>query len=609
MIRSVLFSLLLIIISQLAGAQMNPCKSYPMGGYTGDCDFTVLFSNDGKHIYSSDRLTLKKWDVESGKVVSEISPFPYSLQNNTNNDNIIIVTQARDPLKYNLQTQALTNWSENGLTTEAAQKAVAKLKKQGSTIILDGNDAMVPVLSGGTLYRMEKLTGKLTQIAQSINGVQSVSNSTLLIADGYKGSSGFQILVDYTTGKTVKLNTEQFYEAFLSPDKKYVVTTGYDRHSAFYDASSGIKTFDAGWGLVKFRSDASGFFVLWTRDAGSGRIEQIAEYSYPDFKEVKISQASWMQSGFNRVSLDTDKKLIYTHSQQAPGKVDKVIYGRDQNGAVKDTISLVHTLTTSEADVAASEREEREKIGNDAIQKLFDLQTPAYYHTFNTASETKISAYTDDGRVLLYDQHPRGQMCILWSFPEGKALYAYRGEEITREDAPFDAVIVPGEITKSFLSPSGKLVGFNSFYTVYIYEGEKQKIKLESSSIAALLDDKALVWSLDKKGDKKTLSVVSMETGNILQDVKLSRPPGRIVDTHFASGKVYFSEPGYDVWESGNPGVMKPLYVKELENGEYIRYGLSQDRKTIIDRVTNKPEIIAGMKSINVDYDESVMQL
>lgn len=580
-----------------------------MGGYTGDCDLKVLFSNDGKYIYSADMLSLKKWSIESGKVVSEISPFPYSLENNTEFNDIIVIKHGSDQREYNLRTQSLHGSSASRLTSESAKKTLAKLDKRGGTRVFEGNDAVVPVLSANTVYRMEKVTGEITEIAKNINKVTEIIGSTLLIVDGYKGSSGFELIVDYATGKSVPIHSEQFYKAFLSPDKKYVITTGYDRQSAFYEVSSGKKNFDAGWGLVKFKSDASGFFVLWTKDEGSGRIEQVREYSYPDFKEVKVSQESWMKSGFNRLSLDADKKVIYTHSQQAPGKVEKAIYGRDiQDGTIRDTVSLVHTLNTSEQTVATKEREQREKIGNDAIGKLFDLQTPTYYHNFSSDGETKISAYTDDGRVLLYDQHLRGQMCILWSFPEGKPLFAYRGEEITEEDAPFNAVVVPGEITKSFLSPSGKLVGFNSFYTVYIYEGNKQKLKLESSSIAALLDDKALVWSLDNKGDKKTLSVVSMETGNLLQEVKLTRSPGRFVDTHFASGKVYFLEPGYDVWDSSNPGVMKPLYVNDLKNGEYVRYGLSPDRKTIIDRVTNKPEIIEGMKAIDVEYDESIIQ-
>ena len=66
----VIATLILLFVAYAAFAQ-EPCRGYPMKGYTGNCDLSVAFSSDGKYVYTSDRLTLKKWDIFTKEVVEE----------------------------------------------------------------------------------------------------------------------------------------------------------------------------------------------------------------------------------------------------------------------------------------------------------------------------------------------------------------------------------------------------------------------------------------------------------------------------------------------------------------------------------------------------------
>ncbi|CAN0424691.1 unnamed protein product, partial [Phaeothamnion confervicola] len=38
----------------------------------GNCSISSALSTDGKYLYTTDRVTLKKWDIATNKVVEEI---------------------------------------------------------------------------------------------------------------------------------------------------------------------------------------------------------------------------------------------------------------------------------------------------------------------------------------------------------------------------------------------------------------------------------------------------------------------------------------------------------------------------------------------------------
>lgn len=68
--------LFLLIFSAIFSYAQDPCTTAPGQGYAGKCDIISIRSSDGRYLYTSDKLTLKKWDLKTRKIVDEISPAP-----------------------------------------------------------------------------------------------------------------------------------------------------------------------------------------------------------------------------------------------------------------------------------------------------------------------------------------------------------------------------------------------------------------------------------------------------------------------------------------------------------------------------------------------------
>lgn len=565
-----------------------------MSGYTGDCDIITVFSPDGQYVYTSDMVTLKKWDLATRKVVSEITPFPYKIMYGINNTNLIKVSQKDRILLYDLESQSVFD-QEKPIQSEAAKKTLDKLKKGGYVYVFKGNNNVAALYSKKTLYRLDLQIGKLTEIGSDIEEPIAIPGTTLLAAGQY--------LFDFAAGKKVTFSSKGYYDVMLSPDQKYFITMGYNREAVFLDVSTGKPAFNAGTGIVKFKSDGTGFFVTWTKDEEGGKIEQIAEYTYPGFKQVRVIQDDWLVSGWRsyyRMMLDPDKEQIYRHIFDTKIR-NMFVYGYDlKTGAVVDTVSFKHNPNAAEADVENMERVAREKIGNNALEKLADLKAPPFAHSINVMNSQFRGEYTDDGLVLLYDRYHQGQVCILWSFPEGKPVHVYSDEMSSQNGAPEGAIVVPGQIHRNFLSPTGKHVGFNSYNNAYVYEGNTQKVKLENSEIAVLLDGRAFVWSLNTKGERKSLSFVDTGTGKVLKGVKSSGIDFS-AESHLVPGKAFFRvDNGLGVWDSASPDELKYYSSNEISKSGYPQFSTDVTKTDL--KPTDRWDLSKTQSSYVINY-------
>lgn len=424
----------------------TPCKSYPMNGYTGTCAITIIFSPDGKFIYTSDMQTLKKWDIESQKVIDEIAPFPYNLVSNTKDPRVIIIDNQYP--EYNLISRTVIDREKtllNQLNPEG-KKALSKWKKTDSslTIFFDRDSTFSLVIVNmdygqNALYKIDLATSKSTLLAsgESDFGYNAEMN-TFFERDKKRNV----IMTNISTGKQVRSANFDFENAYLSPDKKYLVSEGH-YETLFHDSQTGKEIFRGTGGKAKFKSDGSGVFIYSTDDVG--KLYYTAEFSTPDFKQLTTDvRPQWMEK-FQRngsMYLNPEKKTFYIHPRDYTNNVTMAVYERDiATGEVKGSVSFVYTPTAAEANIEKEERDARTRIGNNALEKLSTMKTPPIVHAVEPYVDPKITGYSDNGKIVVYSNYGGtfgGGTVVIWSFPDGLPTAAFRDEISTTRGASGD---------------------------------------------------------------------------------------------------------------------------------------------------------------------------
>jgi hypothetical protein len=242
------------------------------------------------------------------------------------------------------------------------------------------------------------------------------------------------------------------------------------------------------------------------------------------------------------------------------------------------------------------DKDQNARIGNEAIAKLATMKTPSIVHSLDAImSQTLAYDYTDNGRVLISETLGGGMVVIIWSFPGGEPVVAYRDQISTDRGASTSAILVPGDIQRAELSPSGKMVGLSTTEGVFFYEGAILKAKVPKRKLLGLLDNFALLSEIPKEdGDNlKDLVAVDPQTGKVISKVK-TKPVGQFFDTHYLPGKIVQSLPqGISILDPANPSVLQFYSNAQAPTSGPARFYL--DRTTVTDRITGEKKEIPGL--------------
>jgi len=608
----ILTAFLSFFIAPLLLAQ-DPCKNYPMNGYTGKCSITTQMSSDGKFVYTSDLFTLKKWDIVTKKVVDEINPFPYMLTGNSTKSEQVIVLEkgeigGNQSIAYDLQKKALVDTKAEALALLSIEgkKSYDKLIKKTfrADILLDRENIFLIVTSNDVVSKLDPSSGKVITIGTAKNQhYEPISKTLFLNVDGKLELVNTVTLSRIKTGRAFDLFIDQ---VLISPDKKYLITISRDVF-VFLDPATGneVKTLElksASYGSMRFKSDNSGFYIYGTQSSCYRclDIKRAQEYSYPDFTMVKdhleiMKNYKKLQSVF----LDPDKNIFHLQ------KDDYHIYQYDVATAkLLDSLSFRYKMNADEAENLTAEKEGRIKTGNKAISALYNMKMPAMYHEAKYNITINMDDYSDDGLVLMRDAYHSGAAVILWSFPKGEPLIQYYNTYTDKKTGiGSNSVVVPERIHKSYLSTDAKQIAFNTYEGLSIYESSTLKVKLDKKYMVALFNGKALITN----AEYNALELISTETGKTIHKVAERNINNDFVDRHHAKDKVYFvNQYGVAVYDLAKPAELTSVSSAEAEKIGYLKYssggGYSMFRK---NRTTGKDEPIPGYRKPDKAYQQN----
>ncbi len=603
--------LILVFIVQASFAQNIPCKSYPMSGYRGNCNVTSALSADRKYVYTTDRITLKKWDIATNKVVEEIPGFTSSLAGGTDNPRFIRVkresairSHPQDDL-YDLKLKAMVTDPRVtllALMPEGKRKSFEKTLNAGAFTVYFSSDSAFAGLvdTSGKLYQLEVSTGKMNLLIEGNNVMHFIQEINTFTVYGLKDR---KFLVDLASGKKIEFKSTRGMEtAIVTPDKKYIVFSGRGGFS-FVDRNTGTEVF-SNWsgGQVYFKSDQSMFYafiISWDNDR-TYSIHHALTFSYPQFKELERIDTQW--SGFanpESMNFDPDKGVF----MNAWG-------GRDiKSREVKVSFSVEQSATEDDLQAEIAERNRNARIGNEAIASLAKMKTPAMVHSLDDYVKTLAYDWTDDGRVLFFEKHGSGGTVIIWSFPGGEPVIAYRDQISTDAGVSTSAVLVPGDLEGARMSPSGKIVGLNTGEGVLFYEGATQKAKIPNRRLLALLDNAAILSEIRKPDVYyyKDLIVVDPQTGKTLGKVKINQlSVFADFDSHYLPGKfVLLNKDGIDILDPANPSTLQSYPNAQAPASGPGRFLLSNT--TITDRLTGEVQSIPGYRPPSIS-DKYILQ-
>jgi hypothetical protein len=605
-IMRITFLLLLssLFIIQNAFGQPAPCKSYPMNGYTGSCPITVIFSVDGKFIYTSDMVTLKKWDIESKTVIEEIAPFPYKLVSNTNDPRIITVNDKH--IEYNLTSRTVVDKEKallNRLNADG-KKALAKWKKISPSLeIFFDRDSTISVIivnldyGRKSIHKVDLATSKYSLLASGESDFHYNPEMNTFFERDRKGNV---TMTNIPTGKQVRTTNFEFENSVLSPDKKYLVSEGH-YNTLFNDSQTGKEIFRATGGKAKFKSDGSSVFIYSTDDVG--RLFYTAEFSIPDFKQLTTDvRPPWMEK-FRRngsMYLNPEKKTFYIHPDDWTSNVEMAVYERDiATGEEKNSVSFVYTPNTAEAKIEKDDRDARTRIGNNALEKLATMKTPPIVHAVEPYVHPKIADYSDKGEIVVYSNYGGpygGGTVVIWSFPDGLPTAAYRDKFSTDQGASVaaGAVLVPGFIKNAKISPAGKIVALETSEGILFYEGEVQKSAFPKRILLGLLDNAAVL----SDNDYKDIIVIDPFTGKTIG--KVNTKGSLNVHTRIKPGVFVITEKErIGILDPASPSEIKFTPVAQLAENDPARYNLRGG--TVTDNATGKVDLASGIKPTFTD--------
>lgn len=593
----VITTLILLFVAHAAIAQ-DPCRGYPMKGYTGNCDLSVAFSSDGKYVYTSDGLTLKKWDILTKEVVEEVSPFPYKLKRNAMSaePDVVIVEGSSD---YHIRKKALLNKRSllEERTQPAAKKSVGKIlgSTTGPDIFFSGDSVFALIGAGSKMYRVNLNTGE-SKFIDEYHFVHRkyLPEQNLFFSNNPKNK---MFAVNAATGEVIY--SPVFYpmnRVLMSPGNKHLIFEG-DNKSFFVEPAT-LKTVQAvPGGRIYFRSDGKAFYTA------SAQVS-FAEYSYPEMLPLAAPgqhQLPVRKDYVYQTLLQADQKLFYTFSDNFAGGPDMYINGFSlADGKSKEMLSFKYTPAGDDVKIAVKENESRIKIGNQAITKLEQMAVPAVRHGWGSNIRLGLAGSTDNGLVLMVDRYFQGATAILWQFPEGKALYTFADGYTKGKGGFASEILVPGGMVALQLSPAGNTIGITAsepsaslFYTNGLLTS-----KFENTNVVAVLDDdKALISSNSKGIDRRELRFVDSKTGSVISKFKADYFPSGTEDTRFMKGKAFFQDgTSIFVFDVNDPGRIKVVPSAEWQSIGYMQYG-NVPYKGFLDRSTGKAPVIEGYKA------------
>ncbi|WP_276371831.1 hypothetical protein [Chryseolinea sp. H1M3-3] len=595
--------LILVFIVSTSYSQNIPCKSYPMGGYHGNCGLTSALSADRKYLYTSDRVTLKKWDIATSKVVEEIPGFMHPLAGGTDNPRLVRVIresgvqiQGNNDL-YDLGRKSLVVNPEIAflnLLSEDKRKAFRKVLSASSFNIYFNADSTFAALAEtvGKIYQVEVTTGKMKLISEGSTGPFINELNTLVVF----GPKDKKYLVNFVTGEKMQFTATGGFEAsIVTPDKKYIVFSGRDGLS-FVDRKTGNEVFKHYGGRVFFKSDLSMFYVFsiaWEND-GTYSVHHALTFGYPDFKKLERIDTRW--TGFaspHSLNFDPDKGVFYS----AGG-------GRDiKTHEIKVPISVAYVPSQEDLNAEVSDRERNVKIGNEALEKLSTMKTPPIVNVIEPYITHKISSYSDNGKVVVYSKYGDGGSVIVWSFPEGMPIAAFRDQLSSARGASESAVLVPGNIQKASISPGGKVIALETNGALLFYAGEVQTSVFAKRILLGLLDNAALLSDYNYKD----VIVVDPATGKTIGKVKTKGERDAVgADPRINPGVFTIKEKErIGIIDPASPSEIRYTPITQLPESDAARYDLK--RWTLVDNATGNETVLPGIKPLT-GVDESKVQ-
>jgi hypothetical protein len=605
----ILAILSLVCIIQVTFAQNIPCKSYPMAGYRGNCSVTSALSSDRKYIYTTDRITLKKWDIATNKVVAEIPGFMWNLAGGTDNPRFLrvtresgIFTHPQDDL-YDLKQKAMVadpKVTLLRLMPEGKRKSFEKTLYASAFTVYFSSDSTYAGLvdTSGKLYQLQISTGKMNLLIAGNNVMHFIQEINTFTVYGLKDRKYF---VDLLSGKKTEFkSTRGMDAAIVTPDKKYFVFSGRGGFS-FVDRNTGSEVFGHGDGYrVYFKSDQSMFYTFSTNwdDDLTYSVHHALMFSYPQFKELERIDTRW--SGFanpESLNFDPDKGVF----MNAWG-------GRDiKTREVKVSFSVEQAVTEDDLKAEVAQRNRNAKIGNEAIERLSTMKTPPIVHAREDYVTPKIMSYSDNGKIVVYSNYGSGGSVVVWSFPEGMPSVAFRDETSTARGMSMSAILVPGEIRNGVISPAGKVIALETTEGVLFYESETQKSAFPKRELLGLLDNAALLGEQVKYGENtyKDVIMVDPSTGKTLGKVKTKGMGKFSANVRMKPGAFTFTgQNDVGILDPASPTEIKITPLSELPENDPARYQF--ERWTIKDKVTGKEAQLPGIRPLTSVDDRHI---
>lgn len=605
MSRLLFFFAFLLIIPSVYSQKVS-CKSYPMGGYRGDCELTSALSADRKYLYTSDRATLKKWDIESNRVVEEIRNFTHELTGEVLGQRFLKIEKesryAQKPFEtlYDLKLKRMADSPETSLLNLLSgerRTAVEKLLKANTFWIYFSSDSSFVGLADGE--------GKTSQLEVSTGKIKFLFGDAML--DFNQEANTFTVLgpkekrywIDLVSGQKKEFkfkSSQRFDRVSVTPDKKYMV---YD--ARFIDRNTGEEVFHHDWtDRVYFKSDdPSMFYAINMMDISPVRFRAF-RFTYPGFKPLSENEedVKWYYSRQKDLHFDPDRSVLFT-----------VTGGFDiKTKEVKVPFSVEYKQTADDLKAEAVLRERNAKIGNDAMEKLSTMKTPSFIHVTDEFSRPKITNVSDNGKIVTYGKCGDGASVIVWAFPEGTST-AYRDRRSTEYGMSESAILVPGVIKWASISSGGKVIGISTDEGVLFYDGMNgavQKSQFLKREVISYTDNYALLGEQRKSNvfHYKDVIVVNPHTGETVCKVKLKETRGAEEVSHpgkftfYAPDKIGILDPAVSCEINYTP-------IAQLPENDRSRYNFGD--YTVTDVVTGKGGIIDGLRPFT-SFDKSVIQ-
>ena len=499
----------------------DPCTTTPFMGYKGKCDIASVVSPDGKFLFTSDRLTLKKWELQTRKIVSDIS-FTSVLQT------------ISDIPEYNTQP----------VTEDVAVKAMLDKNKLKPLTHFNANTAWMLAKKESRIVKINIASGNKV-ISTEYADVHDYAPLDVTLVSG-KDNELF--IFNLTSGAVVKADVYYSELSYVThtKDKKFLVIEGVDVFS-FVDVKTG-KTAGrvSGQGNFFFKSDMSGFYFIRQQMFlnGSHIFNSISEYSYPEIKELnRLDKSSGkFLNAYDRVRtmmMDADRSIVYIRGGDYDDDQLILLGFKYPEGQPADTFSLKKIETQGEQRLDAKRKEANLMIANNAIARVNDVQEQSPRHGSQKVRFMHIDDFTPDGQIVMVrEEYFRGGGVIAWKFPEGKPQLLVYDQEKT-DGIGGSSIAVGSSIKQSFISPDSKTIGINLSDKCIVIRDNVVKFEIPNKQIIALYDEVFLAYSFEKGLGYKNLELISTSTGQVSQKVNGQVSPDVTVNTRFRKGKVY----------------------------------------------------------------------